>query len=493
MKNPVFLIVFFTALSFTAMVKAQMITYSGPVDCYLELSKKANGVGEDDGYNWNVSVDEKRIIEGTVYITFMGISGGLSSRNILFRPISIQENFNFTGTVNNEGNEEKTSQACYDDLLRFTHTATPGDSRSYKHTVQSTLIETGRPIIESAGLIVVNNNYTLNVTGRMQVNVNTATYNSQTYACSKSQEPSKRTSNSETIFIPVAVVAREKFDNPDYLEGTWVKEDTSGTECNKCLGPVIARMAHGDMSCNWVSKITASWMLSKRTKECNANVNYLKGDVKINGVPASEGPVKIGAGDIIETGTHSRFSMRMGDNSEIRIGSKSRMVLNDPCNLQNEGKELSTDAKMKLLRGKIYGMVAKLVGKGSGFNLITTTAIAGVRGQVKPDIPVFYASTDPGFIPYGFYQFNPYYMFSSHLQEDPEKAELIEGYQSLPDDQIAYYLDFEDGVVKDLTALKGSLHIEDEMGLRSMDIPEGTTVNQWQDGTVMTEIMISIK
>ncbi|MBN1388383.1 MAG: FecR domain-containing protein [Bacteroidales bacterium] len=493
MKNSVTLIVLFTALSFTAMLKAQMITYSGPVDYYLELSKKANGDGEDDGYNWNVSVDEKRIIEGTVYITFMGISGGLSSRNVLFRPTSIQENFNFTGTVNNSGNEEKTSQPCYDNLLRFTHTATPGDSRSYSHTVQSTPVESDRPVIESAGLIVNNNGYTLNITGRMQVNVNTIIYSSQTYACIESQEPPKTTSNSETVIIPIAVVVNREFDNPDYLEGSWVKEDTSGTECNKCLGPVISRMAHGDMNCRWTSRITASWILSKRTKECDANVNRLEGDVKINGAPASEGPAKIGAGDIIETGGHSRFSMRMADNSEIRIGSKSRIVLNDPCNLQNEGKELSTDAKMKILRGKIYGIAAKMVGKGSGFNLITTTAIWGVRGQVKPDMPVIYASTDPGFIPYECYQFNPYYRFSSPQQDDPEKAELIEGYQSLPDDQVAYYLDFEDGIVKDLTALKGSLHIEDEMGLKCMDIPEGTTVNQWQDGTVMTEIMISIQ
>ena len=493
MKNLVTLLVLYLLLTFTAMVKAQMITYSGPVDFYLELSKKAIGSGEDDGYNWNVNVDEKRIIEGTVYIIFNGYSGGLSSRNVLFRPTSIQENFNFTGTVNNKGNEEKTSQHCYDNLLRFTHTATPGDSRSYSHTVQSTPIESDRPIIESAGLTVINNNYTLSVTGRMQVKVNTATSSSQTHACIQSNEPPKTTFISDTIIIPVAVVARKEFDNSDYLEGTWVKEDTSGTECNKCLGPVTARMAHGDMNCHWVSKITASWMLSKRTKECDVNINYIKGDVKINGAPASEGPVKIGAGDMIETSRHTRFSMRMNDNSEIRIGPKSRIVLNDPCNLQNEGKEPSTEAKMTLLRGKIYGTAAKLVGKGSGFNLITTTVTTGVRGQVKPDMPVFYASTDPFFIPYECYQFNPYYRFSSPQQEDPEKAELIEGYQSLADDQIAYYLDFEDGVVNDLTALKGSLHIEDEMGIRSMDIPEGTTVNHWQDGTAMTEILISIK
>ncbi|MDX9772835.1 MAG: hypothetical protein RBT02_05355 [Bacteroidales bacterium] len=59
--------------------------------------------------------------------------------------------------------------------------------------------------------------------------------------------------------------------------------------------------------------------------------------------------------------------------------------------------------------------------------------------------------------------------------------------------QTAYYLDFEDGIVRDLTALRGTIRVEDDMGLRSMDITEGTTVKQWADGTPMTEIVILTK
>lgn len=49
------------------------------------------------------------------------------------------------------------------------------------------------------------------------------------------------------------------------------------------------------------------------------------------------------------------------------------------------------------------------------------------------------------------------------------------------------------GIVRDLTALKGTIRIEDDMGLRIMDIPEDTTVNQWNDGTPITEIVILTK
>jgi len=52
--------------------------------------------------------------------------------------------------------------------------------------------------------------------------------------------------------------------------------------------------------------------------------------------------------------------------------------------------------------------------------------------------------------------------------------------------QTAYYLDFEDGIVRELTALRGTIRVEDDMGLGSMDINEGTTVKQWADGTPMT-------
>lgn len=44
---------------------SQQITYSGPVQYRSIHTKKATGGGSDKGYNWDVNVDEKFMIEGT--------------------------------------------------------------------------------------------------------------------------------------------------------------------------------------------------------------------------------------------------------------------------------------------------------------------------------------------------------------------------------------------------------------------------------------------
>ena len=51
---------------------AQIVTYSGSVEYHHELIKVANGRGTDRGYDWAVSVDEKRIIDGSFFVTFTG-------------------------------------------------------------------------------------------------------------------------------------------------------------------------------------------------------------------------------------------------------------------------------------------------------------------------------------------------------------------------------------------------------------------------------------
>ncbi len=102
-------------------------------------------------------------------------------------------------------------------------------------------------------------------------------------------------------------------------------------------------------------------------------------------------------------------------------------------------------------------------------------------------------SADPDFVLYTVSQNELTFGIFKVQQDDPEKAELIEGCQSLPGNQTAFNLDFQDGIVRDLTALRGTIRVEDDMGLRSMDITEGTTVNQWDDGTPMTGIVILTK
>jgi len=64
MKNLVAIITLSLVSCNFSTLKAQTTIYIGEVDYHLEIIKTANGGGTDKGYNWNVSVDERQIIEG---------------------------------------------------------------------------------------------------------------------------------------------------------------------------------------------------------------------------------------------------------------------------------------------------------------------------------------------------------------------------------------------------------------------------------------------
>ena len=463
-------------------LKGQMVTYSGPVEYHFEITKTANGGGTDGGYNWNVSVDEKQIIDGIFFATFTGKvidpdlwRSGLSLTNI-------QESIQFVNTVNNEGNEEKISEACYDDRLVFKRNATPGESRTERFGVNWTRSEPDKKVIEGGNILFRNNNYYLTLMGKVKLNVATESYSSLTQPCFDTIIPPISISANTTINFPIVIYAEQPFDNSDVLDGIYVQQDESGDDCSMCLGG-LARMVHGDMNCSYVTKITTSWTLVKRTRECDATISNLRGDVKINGSPAKEGATKVGKGDVITTGPKARIEVKLSDGTTYRIGSRTRLSLINPCATTGE------PSLGNLLRGKFYAKVRELTG-GGNYSPRSITGAVGVRGHISPEVPLFYASADPDFVPSVFQHDFPLPGFSTVQQDDPEKAELIEGYQSLSDNQTAYYLDFEDGIVRDLTALKGTIRVEDDMGLKSMDITEGTTVSQWNDGTPMIEIVI---
>jgi len=465
--------------------EAQMTMYRGTVEYHLEISRTANGGGSDKGYNWNVSVNEKQIIDGIFFATFTGRvidsdpgRSGLSLTNI-------QESILFTNNVNNEGNEQKISEACYDDRLVFKRTATPGESRTERFGVHWSRSEPDKKVIEGGNILFRNNNYYLTLMGKVKLNMATEQYSSLTQPCLDTVIPPISISANTTLDFPIVIYAEQPFDNFDVLDGIYVQQDESGDDCNMSFGG-LARMVHGDMNCSYVTKITTSWTLVKRTRECDATISYIRGDVKINGSPAKEGATKVGQGDVITTGPKARIEVKLSDGTTYRIGSKTRLSLINPCATAGE------PSLGNLLRGKIYSKVRESTG-GGNYSPRSITGAVGVRGHLIPEVPLFYASADPDFVPCVFQHDFPLPGFSAVQQDDPEKAELIDGYQSLPDSQTAYYLDFEDGIVRDLTALRGTIRVEDDMGLRSMDITEGTTVNQWADGTQMTEITILTK
>ena len=441
------------------------------------MIKTAGGGGTDGGYDWNVNVNERRIIDGSFFVTF---TGGTAAGFSAFQLTSIDENISYVNTVDNEGNEQKTSQACYDDRLVFIENVTPGDSRTQRTGVNATRVNPEKPVIEGGQLMFRGNKYTFMLTGKMKVNMNMETYTEETFPCWDTIIPPETLSNSTTVDFPIAISGEKTIDNQDVLEGVYIKENETSNDCNKCMGG-LGRMVHGDVNCSYISKISTSWTLVKRSTECNAELSYSRGDVKINGAPAKQGTIKVGAGDVISTGTKSRMELRIG-NSTYRLGSKSKLLLTNPCELYNEEKtKPNKTISTTLLKGKLYALVNNMFGNPRDFDPNTRTAVTGFRMQLWKTPTTFFASADPNFNPY-IYQ-----------QNDPEKAELIEGYENLPDNVSAFYIQFEDDEVKDITALKGTIKIEDTFQIQSKIVTEGTTTNLWDDGTTMTEIVILTK
>ena len=459
-------------------IKGQMVTYSGPVEYHLEIIKTAGGGGTDGGYDWNVSVNERRIIDGSFFVTF---TGGAAAGFSAFQLTSIEENINYVNTVNNEGNDQKTSQACYDDRLVFVETATPGDSRTQRTSVITTHANTEKPVIEGGQMMFRGNKFTFMLMGKMKVNITSEMYTAETFPCLDTIIPPKSISSSTTLDFPIVISGEKTIDTHDILEGFYIKENETSTDCNKYLGG-MGQMVHGDVNCSYISKITTSWTLVKRNKDCNANLSFSRGDVKINGVPAKQGSINVGAGDIITTGIKSRMELRVG-NSTYRLGSKSKLLLTNPCELYNEEKTKpgSNSVSATLLKGKLYALVNKLVGSELDFKQNMRTTASGVRGQLWKPPTIFFASTDANFNSYIF------------QQDDTEKAELIAGYENLPDDFSAFYIHFEDNEVEDITALKGTLKIEDSNQTKNKIINEGETLNIWDDGIIMSDVIISTK
>lgn len=236
-------------------------------------------------------------------------------------------------------------------------------------------------------------------------------------------------------------------------------------------------------------------MLTKRTDECNAEVTYLKGDVKINGVPAKKGTVKVGAGDIIETGEKSRVSISMNNRNEIyQLGSKSKLQLANPCKPNIINPSEKGQAVINLLFGKIFSQrhpgnytrddfeSDEEWGHHQSIHITWfRTAHAGVRGWLLKAPTVYFASI------------NPKMDYTIFPPLDSEKEELIPEYSTIPKDASAFYIHCENGEVKDFTVVKGTLKIEDSAQLKNKIVSEGTTINTWDDGSVMSDIMVSIK
>jgi hypothetical protein len=92
-------------------------------------------------------------------------------------------------------------------------------------------------------------------------------------------------------------------------------------------------------------------------------------------------PLAVGSvvwpGDVLETRRRTRLEVKLADESVLRIGPLSRVVLEQA--LFGGSVEERTVAA-KLVVGKVWANVAKAVGGQARFEIQTENAVAGVRG-----------------------------------------------------------------------------------------------------------------
>ena len=515
MKTGIIILVIFVALFIVEDAISQQVTYSGTVEYKHTRTKTANGNGSE-GINWNVKVDEKYIVEGTFYVTFTG--GVSSSGAAMFQFTGINEKINFIHTVDNEAKEERISQSCYDGLMRVTHTVSPGDSRIHKLQLESEQLEPTKPCITGGFLVVQcppSSNkkgrckYSIMLMGNIKANVTSALYTEETFPCNEeNSKPANLFTNTVKMDFPIAINLEEDFDITDeILEGKSIITDIHHTKCNACLGSTPTKMVRGDLKCAYDENLTVSWTLVKRSKECDANLSNVKGDVKINGVSMKEGNTKISAGDIISTGDNSRMQINMPSGNEaIRLGSNSRFIVKDPCNLTPPREIMEPHKKgYNLLKGKVFQAMKvpqkfKLERKDfnneedwANYRAMHTgyfhTAVAGVRGQISPPAREYYCSNDYNIKVKGGSNFDLQYI----KETDPEKESMINEFGDLKNYKTAFYVHTEPEAIYDVSAIKGDILVESAIGTNKMAVKEGLTVTSWPDGSQFIDIYISAK
>ena len=478
-------------LSFIALnATCQQVTYSGPVEYKFIRTKKANGTGSK-GYNWSVDINEKYTIEGTFYVVFtaIGLPGGFTMCQLT----SIDEDIHFENSIKNEASEERISQGCSDEGSESTRIVSPGDSRIYKQAVKHVRLNPEKPCIGQGTLTITSPNsggqkvpasgkYSVMLGGAIETDMTSEVYSEYKYACNPNRNaPPEVVSQNLRMSFPVSIIFEGDFDGSDVFKGRQVILDKHRTDCGP--GSPYANMTHGKVDCAFDESIIVSWTLKKRARECIASISASKGNVKVNGAPAGNGNIKIAAGDMISTGGKSRIKINMPDGSYIAMGSNSRLILEDPCNLDSPTPKLSKRAWLNIYTGK-FGIVPP-----PGFEL-KTGEVGGVRGQIIPPFREhFYVDNYNDEIRSG-----PYNDVHYEINEiDPEKESIIKDMGDLDKHELAFYIHSDSKGVYDVSAIKGALEVESAIRSEKMIVNEGTTVNSWPDGASFVEIYVREK
>ena len=492
MKTGIKILAFFVLYTITINATSQQITYSGPIEYKYIRTKTVKGNGTN-GYNWNVDIDEKYIIEGTLYVVFTAISS--PSSFTMCQMTSIEEDMHFENSIKNEASEERISQGCSDDRYKRTRTVSPGDSRTYKQSVEHVRLDPKKPCIGQGTMTITSPNstgkkelssgkYSVMLGGVIETDMTSEVYSEQKFACNPDRNVSPDVvSQTLRMPVPVSIVFEEDFDGSDVLTGKQVIIDNHRTDCGP--GSPYANMTHGEVDCAFDESIVVSWTLIKRTTECNANLSSIKGNVKINGVPVKNGNIKVGAGDMISTGGKSRIKIDTPDGSTLAIGSNSRLILGDPCSL---APTVISDKHKKPYIWVVTGKIASALEPYRVFRVLTGSA-GGIRGQTTP-VRKYHTPYDYNFE----IRSGPNYDFLSEVLEvDPEKESIIKEMGDLSGNRTAIYIHSDSEGVHDVSAIKGDIIVESADRSVKMVVEEGVTVTSWSNGLPFAEIYIRAK
>jgi hypothetical protein len=131
--------------------------------------------------------------------------------------------------------------------------------------------------------------------------------------------------------------------------------------------------------------ITAVWVFIASSTglayaDTQAAVVYVQGSVKIVKAGGGETVAMLGSevseNDTLVTDEGSQVRVRFYDRSLVRLGPSSRAQMSQLRFGSSEAKTVS----VKLVIGKLWASVSKLVTPDSRFEVSTSTAVAGVRG-----------------------------------------------------------------------------------------------------------------
>lgn len=488
----IIILAFFFLSSIDWNATAQQVTFSGPIEYKYIKTKTATGSG-NEGYNWNVDIDEKYIIEGTFYVVFtaMGSPGGFTMCHMT----SVEEEvFNFENSINNKASEERISQGCSDDRMKSKRTVTPGDSRIYKQTVEHVRLDPKKPCIGQGTMTIISPNsngkqelsggkYSVMLGGVIETEMTSEVYSEQKFACNPDRNaPPNVVSQTLNMPIPVSIVFEEDFDGSDVLTGRKVLFANHKTNCGP--GSPYANMTHGEVDCAFDERIEVSWTLIKRTPECTANLSGIKGNVKINGVPVGNGEIKIGAGDMVSTGGKSRIRIATSDGAVMAVGSNSRLILSDPCNLAP-----STESHVNPVRAWLMAVNWKIgIALGKTYEWRFDVGVGlGVRGLLVPPIGdlFVYNGKASDFLSIANNGFP-----NEVIEVDPEKDNIIKELGDLSGHEIVFYIHSDSEGIYDVSAIKGDIEVESTDFTKKMVVIEGTTVTSWPDGSPFAEIFI---